>query len=259
MRKVDCAYSIEGKGPALFMIHGVGGRRSTWKKISHHLADSFTCISYDLRGHGQSPISGTPFNLEDLVNDLEALRKKLDVEKAHFIGHSLGGMIGPAYTKRYPKRVLSLILLSTAAYRTSDDRKKIMAVSKAIEKKGVEPLVETFIKRWFTDEFILSNPKAVKKRIQDILDTPSEIFKNVFQIYAKTEMSPWLNKIISPSLILTGELDQACNPRLNRMIADKMPNSNLVILENLKHSILIEASDKVVVPVRNFLIRHLKG
>ena len=70
MRKVDCAYSIEGKGPALFMIHGVGGRRSTWKKISHHLADSFTCISYDLRGHGQSPISATPFNLDDLVYDL---------------------------------------------------------------------------------------------------------------------------------------------------------------------------------------------
>ena len=80
MAKVDCAYSIKGNGPPIFFIHGVGGRRAMWKKIIYYLSKKFTCISYDLRGHGQSPVSATPFNLNDLVYDLEALRKKLDIK-----------------------------------------------------------------------------------------------------------------------------------------------------------------------------------
>ncbi len=56
--------------------------------------------------------------------------------------------------------------------------------------------------------------------------------------------------------MLTGELDGGCNPRLNRFMADTLPNSELVILEGLKHSILIEAPDRVAAPVRNFLLRQ---
>ena len=111
-----------------------------WKKIIYYLSKKFTCISYDLRGHGQSPVSATPFNLNDLVYDLEALRKKLDINKAHFIGHSLGGIIGPAYAIAYPKRVFTLGLLSTAACRTNNDRKKVIAISKIMEEKGITSL-----------------------------------------------------------------------------------------------------------------------
>ena len=70
-------------------------------------------------------------------------------------------------------------------------------------------------------------------------------------------MVPWLEKITAPSLILTGELDSGCNPRLNRLIADKLPNSKLVILDNLKHSILIEAPDIVAEQVKKFLLNYL--
>lgn len=123
----DCAHSIEGSGPALFMVHGIGSRRATWAALTAHLAENFTCISYDLRGHGDSPVPATPFSLDDLVDDLEALRETLGIDQAHVIGHSLGGMIGPAYARAHPERVLSLGLLSTAAGRTAEDRAKLMA------------------------------------------------------------------------------------------------------------------------------------
>ena len=85
------------------------------------------------------------------------------------------------------------------------------------------------------------------------------VFMNVFHIYAETEMAPWLDQITVPSLVLTGELDGGCNPRLNRLIADKLPNSELVILDNLKHSILIEGPERVAAPVKDFLMRQLSG
>ncbi len=256
MAAVDCAYSVEGIGPALFMIHGIGSRRATWQGLIPHLAENFTCISYDLRGHGESPVPVTPFCLDDLVDDLEALREKLGIGKAHIIGHSLGGMIGPAYARAHPERVLSLGLLSTAAGRTAEDRAKVMAVVAAMEEKGISPVFDTLVQRWYTDEFIAARPDAIQARKKQVLETPAEVFLNVFHIYAETEMAPWLDQITVPSLVLTGELDGGCSPRLNRIIADRLPNSELVILAGLKHSILIEGPDLVAAPVQDFLVRQ---
>lgn len=251
---IDCVHSVVGEGPALFLIHGIGARRATFAKLSEGLKDKFTCISYDLRGHGESPLPKERFGLEDLVDDLEALRAKLGIEKAHFAGHSLGGMIGPAYARRYPSRVLSLGLWSTAAFRTEDDSAKVKAVVVAMREKGIGPVLDTLTARWFTDGFAAARPDVIEWRKRQVMDTPAEIFLNVFDIYAETEMGPWLHEITAPSQVLTGELDGGCNPRLNKLIHEAMPNSELVILDNLKHAIFIEATDRVLPHVRRFLL-----
>ncbi len=256
MTAVDCAYSIEGEGPALFMVHGIGARRATWRGLIPALREHFTCVSYDLRGHGGSPVPAPPYSLDDLVEDLEALRAKLGIEQAHVIGHSLGGMIGPAYARAYPARVLSLGLLSTAAGRTAEDSAKVGGVVATMEDKGIEPVFDTLVDRWFTDAFIAARPEAIEARKQQVLGTPPEVFLSVFHIYAETEMAPWLHEVTAPSLVLTGALDGACNPRLNRFIAERLPTAELVILDGLKHAILLEAPNRVAAPVRDFLLRQ---
>ena len=253
---IDCAYTIEGEGPALFLIHGIGARRATFAELVEGLKDRFTCIRYDLRGHGESPTPDTPFGLHDLVDDLEVLRSAIGVERAHFAGHSLGGMIGPAYAKRYPERVRSLGLWSTAAFRTPDDSAKVNAVVGTMREKGIPQVLDTLSARWFTDEFIAARPDLIEKRKQQVIDTPADVFLNVFDIYAQTEMAPWLHQVACPCLVMTGEFDGGCNPRLNRFIANELPNAELVILDDLKHSILIEAPDRVVAPVKDFLLRN---
>ena len=256
MAAIDCVHTVVGEGPALFLIHGIGARKTAFQKLTEGLKDRFTCISYDLRGHGESSMPTGKFGLDDLVDDLEALRAKLGIEKAHFAGHSLGGMIGPAYALRYPERVLSLGLLSTAAFRTEDDSAKVKAVVAAMREKGIGQVLDTLTARWFTDAFAAARPDVIEWRKKQVMDTPGEVFLNVFDIYAETEMAPWLHEVTAPSLVLTGELDGGCNPRLNKLIAEAMPNSELVILEGLKHAILIEATDRVLPPMRDFLVRH---
>ena len=118
-------------GPPLFLIHGIGAARDAWRFIVPILRDHFTIVTYDLRGHGASPMPSDEFGLNELVDDLERVRERTGFEKAHFSGHSLGGMIGPAYAQKYPDRVLSLGLLSTAAGRTQDDSAKVNGVVKA--------------------------------------------------------------------------------------------------------------------------------
>lgn len=256
---IDCAYSVEGSGEPLFLIHGIGARRATFARLVEMLKDRFTCISYDLRGHGESPLPDGRFGLDDLVDDLEALRARLGIDRAHVAGHSLGGMIGPAYARRFPDRVASLGLWSTAAFRTPDDSAKVKAVVAAMREKGIGNVLDTLTARWFTDAFAAARPDVIAWRKQQVVDTPADVFLNVFDIYAETEMGPWLHEITAPAQVLTGENDGGCNPRLNRLIADAMPNAELVIVPDLKHAIFIEATDVVGPHIRRFLVERAGG
>ena len=252
---IDCAHTVEGDGPPLFLIHGIGAARDTWRFVLPTLTQHFTCISYDLRGHGASPKPEKAFGLHELVADLEHLRAKLGIEQAHFAGHSLGGMIGPAYARAHPGRVLSLGLLSTAAFRTEEDSAKVWAVVKAMEEKGIPDVLGTLIDRWYTDRFVEERRDIVDRRLSQVVDTDPEIFLNVFRIYAGTEMSPWLHEVNARSLVLTGEFDGGCNPRLNKQIAEALPDAELVILPEYKHSILLEAGEEVA----QHMVRFLEG
>ena len=256
MTAIDVSYRIEGEGPPLYMVHGIGSRAVTWDSIIPALRDQFTCVSFDLRGHGKSPVPPVPYTLEQLVEDLEALRARLGHEKIHIIGHSLGGMIGPAYAHAHPHRTLSVGLLSTAAGRTEEDRAKLQGVIAAMEEKGIIPVLGTLLERWYTDDFIAARPDLIEARLKQVKDTPDEVFLSVFHVYAETEMAPWIHEVACPCLVLTGEQDGACSPRHNRFMADALPCSELVILDNIKHSILIEGPDRVAPYVREFLLKH---
>ena len=256
MAAIDVSYRIRGDGPPLYFVHGIGSRKTTWDELIEGLEDRFTCVSYDLRGHGDSPCPPTPYTLDDLVDDLEALRQTLGHDRIHVAGHSLGGMIGPAYALAHPAQTASVALLSTAAGRTDEDRAKLRAVGEAMEQNGIGETLSTFVARWFTDDFIEAHPEAIEARLRQVTDTPDDVFLSVFWIYATTEMAPWLHRIGCPCLVLTGEFDGGCNPRLNRFIHDQLQDSRLVILPDLKHSLMIEASDQVLPHLRKFLLEN---
>ena len=134
---IDCDYSIQGSGPALFLTHGIGAAKNAWRFMTSELSKHFTVITYDLRGHGNSPVSHKNFTLDDLVLDLEKIREKINIDKGHFMGHSLGGMIAPAYAKKFPDRVLSVGLLSTVAGRSEEERNNVLKIISEMESSGI--------------------------------------------------------------------------------------------------------------------------
>jgi len=253
---VQSAFSVEGSGPPLFLIHGVGSTRHAWEGLIAHLRSSFRCISYDLRGHGRTPKLPPPYSLEDFVEDLEALRRELGIEKAHFAGHSLGGMIAPAYAHRYGEHVLSLGLFSTAAFRSAEDQTKMRQFVETMRTHGVGAVLETLKDRWFTPEFALRHPDTIERRMQQLRAMDEEVYVNTFAVYAESDTAPWLPSLQQPALVLTGENDVSCSPRLNRQMAAALPHAELQILPRLRHSILVEAPDEVAPAVLAFLQRQ---
>jgi len=137
---IDCHYSIIGNGPALFLIHGIGAAEDAWRFVTPKLSKHFTVITYDLRGHGKSPVTHKNFNLNDLIMDLERIRELSKFEKGHFVGHSLGGMIAPMYAKKFPEKTLSIGLLSTVAGRSNQDTKNLLNVIKKLTKNPADIL-----------------------------------------------------------------------------------------------------------------------
>lgn len=246
-------YSIAGNGPAVFLTHGVGARRQVWEGIVEKLAPHFRCIMYDLRGHGGSAGADEPFGIDEFVADLEALRAQLGVEHAHFIGHSLGGMIVPAYARAYPERVKSLGLICTAGFRSPEAAANLANFVKKIDTEGMPGVLDTLLGRWFTDQFRRDRPDVVDARKDQMLKANPRVYRETYRVFATTEMSPWLSEIKAPTLVMTGELDPGCGPELNEKIAAALPHSELVILPALKHSVLVEAPG----PVGDALLRFL--
>jgi pimeloyl-ACP methyl ester carboxylesterase len=247
-------YSIVGNGPAVFLTHGVGARRQVWEGVVEKLAPHFRCISYDLRGHGGSEGATEPFGLDEFVADLEALRARLGIEQAHFVGHSLGGMIVPAYARAHPTRVKSLALICTAAFRSPEAKASLSAFVKKIDSEGMPGVLDTLLDRWFTDQFRRDRPDIVDGRKEQMLNADPRVYRETYRVFATTEMSPWLSEIGAPTLVMTGEFDPGCGPVLNEKIAAALPRSELVILPALKHSVLVEAPDVVSGVLRRFLL-----
>lgn len=118
----DGGYFLAGHGEPLVLIHGNASTHETWSGVVGGLEPHFQCISYDLRGHGSRSSRVDTYGLDDLVADLEHLRIRLGIEKAHIVGHSLGGIIGVSYARSYPDRVTTLCMMATPAGRTDEEK-----------------------------------------------------------------------------------------------------------------------------------------
>ena len=251
---VPLAHSIVGQGPALFLVHGVGSSRQVWEPIVHRLAPHFRCIACDLRGHGDSPGADQPIGLDEFVADLEALRTTLGIERAHFVGHSLGGMIVPAYARIHPQRVDSLSLLSTVAFRPAEAKVGMSAFVEKLENGGTAAVIDTLMDRWFTDGFRHDCPEIVAARREQVLNLDPRVYRETYRVYATTDTGPWLYEIGAPTLVMTGEFDPGCGPALNAKMAQALPRAELKILPALRHSILIEAPKQTSDSLLSFLL-----
>lgn len=240
---IRSSHAIAGEGPAVFLIHGVGARRQSWDGVIERLAPHFRCISYDLRGHGESEGGDRPIGLGEFVADLEALRAELGIERAHVVGHSLGGMIAPAYARAHPARVRSLGLLSTVAFRGPEAQTNLAAFVEKMKAGGTAAVIGTLMDRWFTDEFRRDRPDIVEARRALVLGLDPRVYLETYCTYATTDTGPWLPALDVPALVMTGEADPGCPPALNARMAEALPQGRLEVLPGLRHSILVEAPE----------------
>jgi 3-oxoadipate enol-lactonase len=246
---------LEGEGPPITLIHGIGASTDSWAGVVPLLSDRFACLSYDLRGHGRSEVVPGRYGLEAYIEDLAALLDDRGIEDTHLAGHSLGGVIAQAFALRYPERTKSAILVSTAACRTADEREAILALARTVAREGAGFIMERAMERWFTPGFQTAHPEVIARRKARVLETDPASFAGAFRIYAESDLGDQLHRIAAPTLILTGENDVGSNPRIARAMAERIPGAELEILPDLRHAVLLEAPAVVAEKIAAFVMK----
>ena len=250
---VDVAYRFDGPqdGPVLLVANSLMANGSMWDWNVPAFADRYRVLRYDKRGHGSSGLSAGPYSIAQLADDAIGLLDALGIAKAHFMGLSIGGMIGQQLGARFPERIYSLSLCNTASEMPPrslwEERFEIART------QGIAGLVDGTIKRWFTAPFIERAPKDIEKVRQMILGTNVDGYMACGSAVRDMAQSTMLLKIKTPTLVLSGRYDPACTVEQGIVLHRLIDGSKMVVLEDAAHLSNIEQAVAFNRTVREFI------
>jgi 3-oxoadipate enol-lactonase len=222
-----------------------------WDQTVPALLDGYQVLRYDTRGHGRTTVTTGSYSISQLADDAVGLLDTLNIDKAHIMGLSMGGMIAQQIGARYSERVISLLLCDTASEMPPRSMwEERLAIAKS---EGLSGLVDVFIKRWFTTPFIERAPEQIQKIREMILAMDTQGFINCACAVRDMAQTTMLLKIRAPTLIIVGRLDPACTVDQATVLRRMIDPSKMVIIENAAHLSNIEQSETFNREIRSFL------
>lgn len=228
-------YQRFGSGPPVILIHALGLDHRLWEPQISQLAAAHTVLVYDLRGHGDSDVPPGPYTLSDFAEDLVGLLDALGLEQVHLVGISLGGMIAQQLVLTGPERVRSLVLADTTSEYNQEGRRQFTERARIAEERGLAPLIEPSIERWFTAEFRQHHPNDVT-RIHDILEQANALgYAASCRAIAQVDFTERLVSVGVPTLVLVGSEDRSTPPEMALKIHQYIPGSAYEVLTGAAH------------------------
>jgi 3-oxoadipate enol-lactonase len=221
--------------PWVVVSHSLACNRDMWTPQIPALAETFRVLAFDTRGHGDSDASPAPYTFDQLADDVRAILQSRRIDRPHFVGLSLGGMIGQTYALRYPGTLRSLTLADTAsrwpeaALATFAERGQIALT------QGMEPLVAPTLGRWFTPGFHQSHPDEVARIAEMIRTTTPMGFAGCCAAVPRINVTARLREIACPLLIIVGRDDPGTPLAMAREIHENAPGSQLVVIDDAAH------------------------
>ena len=254
--------------PVAFLLHGgPGGDHSGFKPAFSPLAERMQLVYVDHRGQGRSARGPKEtYTLDNNVEDLEALRQHLGLDKVVVIGVSYGGMVALTYASRYPDSVSHLIAVVTApSYRFLARAQQILAARGTDEQRAMGDILwagafesEEQLQQYYTVMGPLYSlkfdpEKARESRARGIrsVDAINEGFGGFLRTYDLTDE---LHKVTAPTLVIGGRHDWICPPEFSEEIARLIPHADLRIFENSSHSVAADEHDALMDLIKGFVV-----
>jgi 3-oxoadipate enol-lactonase len=234
---IQMNYELSGKkdGPFVILSHSLGSSLAMWNPQMKALEPHLQVLRYDIRGHGKSEAPPGAYTLELLGEDAVALLDVLEIEKVHWVGLSMGGMIGQSVALNYPKRLKSLALCDTGAAIAPEAQPLWQERIDAVREKGVESQLEPTMERWFTPSFLKLNPYMLGVIRKEFLATPAQGYLGCIYAIRKLNYLDRLSTIEIPTLIMVGEDDPGTPVAASEAMHQRIPDSKLVIIKSACH------------------------
>ena len=214
--------------PSLVLPCSLGTSRELWDPAPY--ARHFRVLRYEHRGHGQSETPPGPYTVGELAGDALALLDELGVERASWIGLSLGGMVAMWIAACAPERLDRLVLACTSARMPSPQ----LYAERAglVREHGIEPVADSVVSRWFT----AAAPDALRARFRAILAaTPAEGYAGCCEALAAWDFREELGRIAAPTLVIASADDQATPAADTDLLVRRIPGATSTVLERAGH------------------------
>lgn len=226
---------IEGDGPWVTMSHSLACNLSMWDPQIQALTQHYKVLRFDTRGHGASSAPAGPYTLEQMADDVHGLFAELGIKRTHWVGLSMGGMIGETYALKYPGMFLSMVLADTTSRRPPNAEQMWDERIAMARDKGMGALVEGTLGRWFTEPYRKAHPEVMKRIGNDIRNTPVPGFAGCCEAIAKIDVLDRLKEIDCPALVMVGDQDHGTPPEMAKQIQANLRGSELLIIESAAH------------------------
>ena len=255
---ISVNYTLDGpaSAPVVTLSHSLATDLSMWDPQMKALTAHYRVLRYDTRGHGGTDAPAGAYTLDQLADDAQALLKALGVAKTHWIGLSMGGMIGQTLALKSPDIFLSLSLCDTSS-RIPAEAKPLWADRiKTAQTQGMEPLVEGTIGRWFTAPFREQRNDVVEPVRTMIRRTPPQGYAGCCAAISALDLTDRLPAIKIPTLVVVGEEDQGTPVAASQAIQAKIAGSQLEILKSAAHLANMEQPEAFTKALTTFLARQ---
>ena len=252
---VQCYYEMQGQGSPVILIAGLGGTCRTWDPVINELAKQFSVICADNRGIGQSIARRPVRTLRDYSADLVELLDTLQVDQAHVIGLSLGGVIAQRFAIDHPSRIKRLVLVSCAHQFGPYLREMSMLLAQTLRRFPRKLFARTMQVLGGGPLYLDADPKLIDQHVEEVTQTavPSSAVIHQLRCLGASNPEPVEYQIRAQTLVLAGEHDALIPHCYARQMADAIPNSHFMLATNAGHNPFCECPDKVMPTIINFL------
>lgn len=247
---VKLYYEDYGTEAPLIFLHGLMGSSENWKPQVDHLKDKRRVIAVDLRGHGQSDKPRGNYSIKRFSEDLFSFVKELGIENAVIAGHSMGGIIALRFALDHQEIVEKLILIDSGA-RTPFGKKLLVSVSKIILQISYKAFVKIYLSGYtFPKDYSESKIREAQERV---LKIPKYVVNSCFSAVKEFDVTSELGNIIVPTLIIHGSDDKQQPLSQAKYMKERIPNSELVVLEGVGHATIVETPERVGKAIEKFI------
>ena len=227
---------VEGEGPWVTLSHSLACNSSMWDVQAQLLvASGYRVLRFDTRGHGASAAPEGPYSLEQMADDLHGLYAALGIRRSHWVGLSMGGMIGETFALKYPGVFQSMVLADTTSRRPPNAGQMWGDRVRLAREQGMDALVESTLARWFTEPYRQAQPAVMANIGADIRNTPVAGFAGCCEAIARIDVLDRLHEIDCPALVIVGDQDHGTPPEMARQIHANLRGSELLIIPDAAH------------------------
>jgi 3-oxoadipate enol-lactonase len=254
---IEMHYVMDGpeRAPVVTLSHSLATTLAMWEPQARALARRYRVLRYDTRGHGGTEAPAGAYSLDLLAEDARALLAALGITRTHWIGLSMGGMIGQTLALSSPALFATLALCDTSSRVPPEARPTWDERIATAESKGMEPLVEPTIARWFTPPFIAAHPEVVDPVRAMIRATSPRGYAGCCHALKVLDLTDRLGAIRMPTVVIVGEDDPGTPVAASRSIHEHIADSELVIIKSAAHLSNLEQPDTFTQTLTGFLGR----